>query len=67
MNKPGIRKSIGKNTGPNRIPNIFNLEENIIPIVTKYAAKTNGRKEKGIASSFASLKASHIAKKYKQG
>jgi hypothetical protein len=50
VNKPGIRKSIGKNTGPNNIPNIFNLEENIIPIVTKYAAKTNGRKERGIAS-----------------
>lgn len=51
--KPGIKESIGKNTGPINMPNNFIRVEYIRPTVTKYALKTNGRKDNSSFSGIA--------------
>jgi len=61
-----MAKSIGNHTGPNKTPKINELEY-INPTVTKKAQDTMGRKEKGLLPPPASLYASHIEKKYRQG
>lgn len=64
---PGKTNNIGSQTGPNNTPNITKFDEKIKPTVTKNAVKTYGRKEIGSLPPPASLTASHIEKKYKQG
>jgi hypothetical protein len=45
ISKPGMRKRIGKNTGPSKIPKIFKRGDNISPTVIKKALHTKGRND----------------------
>jgi len=63
---PGITKIIGKKMGPINNPKILIFAEYINPIVTKYAANTNGRNNNEVSfplQLLASRTASHIEKK----
>ena len=64
---PGITNIIGSQTGPNKTPNNAKFDEKIKPTVTKNAVSAYGRKEIWSLPPPASLTASHIEKKYKQG